>query len=270
MSRCTHYSSSSSSSSSSDCSRSNGRSSNKTAAAATAAATATGSQGTRSSSRATIVLLLMGLQLPPSVFSYSRLLRLLLDFVVVLGLLVSMLYVALDGNTWAATPLRLVPTLLGWTLFACSLLVTDKLYRLYTHWLRGWPTVKQQQQPAHAGLWRRPLCISDGEPDNLKRLTTTETLTATVILWGACPAKAVTRCSSSCCVVAAALSVQQQQQQQQHHDSPAAAGAGVLLFLLSLVVELPFPFAPRSSFGDNQRGVVGRGDPVAACRHACT
>ncbi|KAL8271401.1 hypothetical protein Esti_004602 [Eimeria stiedai] len=120
----------------------------------------------------------MGLQLPPSVFSYSRLLRLLLDCVVVFGLLASMLYVALDGNTWAATPLRLLPTLLGWTLFACSLFATDKVYRLYTHWLRGWPAVKQQEQPAHAGLWRRPLCLSSGQPDNLKRLTTTETLTA--------------------------------------------------------------------------------------------
>ncbi|KAL8437432.1 hypothetical protein ACSSS7_001027 [Eimeria intestinalis] len=81
----------------------------------------------------------MGLQLPPSVFTYSRLLRLLLDLAVVAGLLASMLYVALDGNTWAAKPLRLVPTLMGWALFACSLFVTDKIYRLYTHWLRGWP-----------------------------------------------------------------------------------------------------------------------------------
>ena len=81
----------------------------------------------------------MALLLPPSVFTYSRLLRLVLDLVVVLTLLGSMLYVALDGNTWEVAPLRILPTLIGWSLFGVSLLVSDKLYQLYRDWLRGWP-----------------------------------------------------------------------------------------------------------------------------------
>ena len=82
----------------------------------------------------------MPLQLPPSVFNYSRLCRLLLDLVVVLALLGSMLYVALDGNTWAYPPLRVVPTLVGCSLFSVSLLLSDRVYQIYREWLTGWPS----------------------------------------------------------------------------------------------------------------------------------
>lgn len=82
----------------------------------------------------------MPLHLPPSVFSYSRLFRFLLDLVVVMFFFGSMLFVALDGNTWDFWPLRIIPTLTGWTLFSVSLYFSDKVYQFYKKWLRGWPS----------------------------------------------------------------------------------------------------------------------------------
>ncbi|OEH76040.1 large protein with 8 or more transmembrane domains within nh2 related protein [Cyclospora cayetanensis] len=125
----------------------------------------------------------MPLQLPPSVFTYSRLLRLCLDLAVVLALVGSMMYVALDSNTWDYAPVRIIPTIIGWSLFALSLLLSDKLYQLYKEWLQGWPSLNSWQTLSTECRWCRSFRKCGTESMDFKHLNASETYLARVVRW---------------------------------------------------------------------------------------